>query len=345
MSLKSLNAAIKNLKFLENNLKNKKINQIYKNFDKSLYHLNKNENFIVAVSGGPDSLALAFLAKIYSIKRGIKSKFFIINHNLRAESSSEAKTVKKVLKHHFIESKIINWRGQKPKKNIQSLARNKRYELLFTECDKLNIKTVLLGHHQDDVTENFFIRLLRGSGLKGLISLDKKSIINDKLLLRPLINHKKEDLIFLSKKVFNFYVNDPSNKNNKYQRIRIRKLIKELQLDGLDKDKINNTIKNLRYSNKVVEFHVRQNLKENSFFLEKKKKLFLNKDFFEQSYEIVFRSLSESIRLIGGNHYSPRGKKLNNVIENINNNKFFSLTLGGCILKKVSQTVIISKER
>ena len=88
MSLRNLSVKIKIPKLLENKLKNKKIKTIYLNFEKSL---DINENFIVAVSGGPDSLALAFLAKIYSLKRKLIPKFFIIDHKLRNESSKEAK--------------------------------------------------------------------------------------------------------------------------------------------------------------------------------------------------------------------------------------------------------------
>ena len=232
MSLKNLSATNKIPKLLKSNLKNKKINQVYKRFEKTL---NISENFAVAVSGGPDSLALAFLAKIYSIKNKVKSKFFIVDHKLRKESTNEAKFIKTLLKKFSISSEILTWKGKKPSKNIQSLARQKRYELIFSRCDKFKIKNVLLGHHQDDLLENFFIRILRGSGLKGLISLDRKSEIKNKTLLRPLLDQKKDDLIFISKYIFNFYVRDPTNQNEKHQRIRIRKLIFELQKNGLDK--------------------------------------------------------------------------------------------------------------
>ena len=66
MSLKNLSVKTKIPKFLKNYLNNKRINKIYQNFSKSL---NLNENFAIAVSGGPDSLALSFLAKVYSIKK------------------------------------------------------------------------------------------------------------------------------------------------------------------------------------------------------------------------------------------------------------------------------------
>lgn len=341
MSLKNLSATIKIPKLFKDKLKNNRINQIYKRFEKSF---NINENFGVAVSGGPDSLALAFLAKIYSIKRKLVPKFFIVDHKLRTESTKEAKVVKDLLKRILITPEILTWKGKKPSKNIQSLARIKRYELIYKRCDKYKINNILIGHHQDDLFENFFIRLLRGSGLKGLISLDKENKIGDKNLLRPLLDQKKEDLVFLSKNVFNFYVQDPTNNDEKYQRIKIRKLIKELQKNGLDKNKFFKTIKNLKYSNKVVNFYVSENLKKNTFFSDKSNKLILNKIFFHQPYEVVFRALSESIKLIGKKYYSARGKKLDKIIKDIENNQSFRATLGGCIIEKVNETVIISKE-
>ena len=341
MSLKNLSVKTKNLKHLKSILKNKKISQIYKKFEKSI---DINENFAVAVSGGPDSLALAFLAKIYSIKKKIVSKFFIVDHKLRLESTKEAKVVKRVLKDFMIDAEILTWKGKKPSKNIQALARKKRYEILFKRCDKSKIKNILLGHHQDDLLENFFIRLLRGSGLKGLISLDKKSKVDNKILLRPLINQKKEDLVFLSKYIFNFFVEDPSNKDEKFKRIKVRALIEELKKNGLNKKKFIATIKNLKRSNDVVNFYTRENIKKNSFFLYKKNKLILSEEFFNHPYEIVFRALSESIKLIGKKYYPVRGKKLDRILKDIKNNSLTKSTLGGCVLEKVNETLIITKE-
>ena len=147
MSLKNLSVKIKIPKLLKNKLNNKKISQIYRNFEKNL---SLDDKFIVAVSGGPDSLALAFLAKIYLIKKKLTAKFFIIDHKLRLDSTTEALKVKKILKKIFINAEILTWRGLKPIRNIQSLARNERYRLLFQKSKELKINNILLGHHQDD---------------------------------------------------------------------------------------------------------------------------------------------------------------------------------------------------
>ena len=341
MSLKNLSVKTKVHKDLRNKLNNIRINLIYKRFEKSL---NLKENFAVTVSGGADSLSLAFLAKVYSLNNKLKPKYFIVDHKLRKESTNEALKVKKILKKFSINLEILTWRGKKPLKNIQALSRKKRYDLLFSKCDSYKLNNILLGHHQDDLFENFFIRMLRGSGLKGLISLSNKTMINKKNLFRPLLDQKKEDLIFLSQNIFNFYVKDPTNDNEKYQRIKVRKLIEELQKNGLDKKKFLQTIKNLKSSNSIVDYYAKKNLKKNAFFSEKDKRLILNKNFFVQPYEVIFRCLSDSIKLVGQNYYPARGKKLEKIIKVMKNDDPFKLTLGGCIIEKVNQSVIITKE-
>ena len=95
MNPKNLSVKTKIHKFLLRKLQDKRINKIYKQFEKSIV---VDQNFAVAVSGGPDSLALAFLAKIYSIKKHLKVKFFIVNHKLRRNSTAEAQYIKRLLK-------------------------------------------------------------------------------------------------------------------------------------------------------------------------------------------------------------------------------------------------------
>ena len=341
MSLKNSSVASKIPNTLEKNLNHKRIKKIYQNFEKNI---NISEKFIVAVSGGPDSLALAFLSKIYSIKKKIDAKFFIVDHKLRKTSTKEAQKTQKILKTYLIDTKILTWFGKKPLKNIQSKAREKRYQLLFLESDKLKINNILLGHNENDLFENFFIRMLRGSGLKGLVSLDKEVVIDGKNLLRPLIYEKKEDLRFIAKKVFNFYIDDPSNKDEKYLRVQVRKLIKEFQDKGLDRKKLITTIKNLKHSNNVLDYYVNENLKKNTFFSSKKNKLIIKNQYFDQPFEVILRSLSESIKFIGRGSYSVRGKKLAKIISKIENNRFYKQTLGGCVIEKVNQTLILSKE-
>ena len=341
MSPKNLNVSKKTHNFLLNKLKDKRILQIYKKFESDL--VTKND-FVVAVSGGPDSLALSFLAKILEIKRLVKVKYFIVDHKLRRESTSEAIYVKKTLKNYLINLEILSWNGAKPKKNIQSIARDKRYELLISRAKKYKIKNILLGHHLDDLFENFFLRILRGSGLNGLISLDKKTKKNEVNLIRPLINVDKKDLIYISKKIFESYVEDPTNQDDKYKRVKVRNFLRQLGLEGLDRNKFFLTIKNLKIANENIKFYIKKNLDENVTFLQNKKNAILKESFFFQSDEVVFRSLIELIQTVGKKYYPVRGKKIDKIIKLINLKSSFKVTLGGCIIKKVNGTIILLKE-
>ena len=344
MNLKNLIVKNKAHNKIFNHLNKKRILKIFNNFSDSL---NTKESLAIAVSGGPDSLALAFLAKCYAIKNNIKLKSFIVDHKLRKESSIEARRVKNILKKINVQSEILTWEGRKPLKNIQSLARDKRYYLLSKECKKNNIKNLLLGHHIDDLSENFLIRIVRGSGLKGLTSFNKKTKYKDKDLniLRPLLGSEKKDLIYISNKVFNFFVKDPSNKNENFRRTRIRKVLKLLEAEGFDKKKLELTIDNLKDSEKSIKFYVDRNLKDNVFFFKTKNIYILNKFFFIQSHEVIFRSLTKIIQILGKKHYPARGKSIDELIESLNSKSFLKATLGGCFIEKTNETILIYKEK
>ena len=341
MSLKNLSVKNKIHNRYKVKLSNPRVNQIYNKFENS-FKLDKN--FIVAVSGGSDSLALAFLTKLFAFKNNLNPKYYIVDHKLRKESTLEALKVKRTLNSLNISSKILTVRGKKPQNRSQSFAREKRYDLLFSECKKFKINNLILGHHIDDIIENFFLRMARGSGLKGLVSLGERTQIQNINLIRPLIKLRKKDLLFLSKFVFNFYVDDPSNNNMEFNRVKIRNFIKQLKLIGLDKKKFQLTIENLKRSDQTIRFYVERNKKINSKMNEIKKELILKYDFFDNSYEVVFRSLSDLIHSIGKKHNPVRGKKIDNILNKIENNRLFKETLGGCVIKMVNHTVILTKE-
>ena len=345
MNQKNLSVKNKIHKKILSHLKKKKIFDIFKEFSSSL-NLSYKENFAVAVSGGPDSLALAFLAKCYSLKNKTKVKYFIVDHKLRKGSTLEAKTVKNILSKIDINCKILNWNGKKPSTNIQSQARDKRFFLLAMECKKNNITNLLLGHHLDDLSENFLIRIVRGSGLNGLISFNKKTKYKDQNLsiLRPLLNLEKNDLIYISKKVFNFFIKDPSNINKDFKRTRIRNLLQSLEKEGLDKKKLILTINNLKDSDKSIRFYVDRNLIQNAIFLKKKNIYILGQNFFDQSHEIIFRSLTRILQILGKKHYPVRGKSVNELIREINAKSFSKVTLGGCFIERANETILISEE-
>ncbi len=349
MKRKNLSVKRKTPNFYLSKLKDPQVKKLYKVFSKNLETLDySNKKIMVGVSGGSDSLSVLFFSQCYALKNKAKLYPVIIDHKLRKESSKEAKSLKYKLKKNFkINCKILSKKNTKIINNVQSYARELRYDLFIKECNKYNIEHLLLGHHKDDLIENFFIRLLRGSGLKGLVSFDKNIIsYNGIKIIRPFLSISKKKLINTNKQTFGFSIDDPSNNNDKFLRSRIRKLIKNLDEEGLSFNKFYSTLKNLSKSDQVVEFFVKKNIIENSKFFEKNKKIILNSVFFKNPDEIILRSFTQLIQHISKKKNFPRGKKLTGVIDSIKlSNKNVKLTLSGCIIEKISDSVIIYPEK
>ena len=349
MKRKSLSVTKKTLNFYLTKLKDPQVRKLYSLFSNNLASMDlTNKKIMVGVSGGADSLAVLFFSQCYALKHHTKLYPVIIDHKLRKESTIEAKNLKYKLKQNFkINCKILSKKIVKINKNIQSYARDLRYDLFFEECNKQKIDYLILGHHKDDLIENFFIRFLRGSGLKGLVSFDKNvSNLNGINIIRPFLSIPKKELDIINRKTFGFFVEDPTNNNDKFLRTRIRKLIKNLNKDGLNFNKFYLTLKNLSKSDQVIEYFVEKNVLENSKYFDKDKKIILSQSFFNNPEEIILRSFTQVLQKISKKKNYPRGKKVVGLLDSLKfSNKKVKLTLSGCIIEKISDSVIIYQEK
>ena len=333
---------VKNNKLL---FENSKIISFYNKFKSIIFKDIKNKSFALAVSGGSDSLCLAYFSKVYSLEFGNKIHVLIVDHNLRRESYKEALKVKKILKEKKIQSKILRWKGNIPKKNIQKNARDLRYFLISNYCVRKNIKYLATAHHEDDQIENFFIRLLRGSGLTGLSSMPIKTKYSNQLkIIRPLLYLKKENLKYITLNYFKTYIKDPSNEDEKFLRVRVRKYRKNMEKEGLDTRKIIKTVDNLFSANQALNFYKNKALYKHVSFVSKNRCLINKQIFSEEAGEIIFKAFSDILSLVSGTYYPPRSKKIVNLINRLKKNKFTKSTLGGCILDEKDNFIIVSKE-
>ena len=329
---------------LKSGFKNQKeISEIYINFKKKFLNINR-QPIVVAISGGPDSLALAALTKAFSYEKKLKFYYVLIDHQIRKKSTEEANQVKILLKKHNI-SLVIITNPSIIKKNIQSEARKIRYQLLLSFCNKKNAKTILTAHNLEDQVETFFIRLARGSGLTGLSSMKTLSKLDKNIrLLRPLLDTKKNNLIKISKKVFGKYFKDPSNNNTKYLRTKIRNLKKPLSQSGINYDQIIKSINNLASSRATLEEYYKKTFEE--IVKKSKSKIELNfPKFMNLNNDIKLRLINDSVKILKNNYYTLRSKKVNNLIKSMKAKKFKKYTLGGCIfyIKKDKLCLIVEK--
>ena len=326
-------------------IKNPKIKQLYSNFRKIVFKNINRKRFALAVSGGSDSLCLAYFGKVYSHEFTNKMDVLIVDHGLRKESYNEAVKVKSILNKKKIKSCILKWKGKIPKSNVQKNARNIRYSLISSYCLKKEIKYLITAHHIDDQIENFFIRLLRGSGLSGLSSMSENVSYSTNLkIVRPFLGFKKTDLKYVTLNIFKTYIEDPSNMDEKFLRTRIRKYKKNLENEGLNTEKITKTINNLLSANKALSFYKNKALYKHVSFLSKSKCLVSSQIFIDEAGEIVFKSFSDILSLVSGAYYPPRSKKIVNLINRVKNDKFIKSTLGGCVIEKKGTFISVSKE-
>ena len=318
------------------------ISEIFSDFKKKILKF-KTNHFLVAVSGGPDSLALAAMCKVLKLNNNKKKFYFIhINHGIRKSSGAESKYVKKILKRQKIVLKILK-NKKKITNNIQHNARKVRYSLLIKECKKRKIKLILTGHHKDDQIETFLIRLSRGSGVQGLSAMSMISSLDKKVkIFRPLLNQDKKKLVFTAKKVFGNYVKDPSNNNKKFLRSNIRKILPVLKKYGINDDQIIKSINNLKSSSQTINDY----LKEISKKVVKKKGrkiLIKKKDLFSLNKELQIRTLGSVIKSINKLDYPPRSKKILTALKFLNSSKETKHQLGGCLLLSRNTYIYVEK--
>ena len=146
----------------------------------------------VAVSGGPDSIALAFLLKKWLKKNNGTLIALIIDHQIRKNSFEEARLVKRYLIENNIHSLILKVSKKNILKGKMSQARENRFSKITKYCKKNNIFHLFIGHHHDDNIETFFLRKIAGSNFEGLNSIQEKTIYDCIQIIRPLLNFSKK---------------------------------------------------------------------------------------------------------------------------------------------------------
>ena len=321
----------------------KRILKIYIDFKNKLKKI-KSKNFLVSVSGGSDSLALAALCKVYSIEN--KKTFFMyahIDHGLRKSSDKEAVKVKKILRKQELNLKILKNKS-KIFQNLQHNARKIRYNLLNKLCEKNKLSYIVTGHHKNDQIENFFIRLSRGSGIQGLSSMNTITVLNKKTkILRPLLDVEKSELKYLSKKFFGSYIKDPSNNNDKFLRIKVRKLLPLMEKHGIKKQLIYKSIKNLQSSSRTINFYF-LNIYDKIVRKEKRRFTIKSEQFFTLGQEFKLKILGLIIQKLNLKDYPPRSKKLLYAIKIFDSGKIKRYSLGGCLIRLQKSLIIIEKE-
>tara|TARA_R110000772_G_scaffold41803_11_gene97441 strand:- start:968 stop:1915 length:948 start_codon:yes stop_codon:yes gene_type:complete len=185
---------------------------------------NSDDIMGLAVSGGPDSLALLLLAHDCFPGRISAAS---VNHDLRPEAGDECDFVAALCAErgiaHYTLKPATPIRG-----SIQAEARKARYSLLNTWVENRNIAWLATAHHADDQLETLIMRILRGSGIDGMSAIRSKR----GHVIRPLLSFSKDMLLHFIIAQGIEPIDDPSNKDQSFDRVRVRDAL--AQLTGFD---------------------------------------------------------------------------------------------------------------
>ena len=211
---------------------------------------------LLAVSGGPDSTALLALAARWRkrLGRGPALIAVTIDHGLRPEARREAAAVKRLARRLGVPHRTLRWVHSGPRTGIQEKAREARYDLLRREARRHGARHVLTAHTLDDQAETILFRMARGSGISGLAGMTRASAqVDDMILVRPFLRVPKARLLAtLAAKSLPF-IDDPSNRDPRFARSRLRPLIARLAQEGLDTQRLSLLALRMRRADAAIE--------------------------------------------------------------------------------------------
>jgi tRNA(Ile)-lysidine synthase len=305
----------------------------------------KPDRLAVAVSGGADSMALTLMAAQWARRRKIPLHALTVDHGLRRGSATEAKKVGAALKQIGIRHKMLKWKGDKPATNIQAAAREARYDLLLAWCKKNKVSDLLLAHHQDDQAETVLLRLIRGSGVDGLAAMAGVREVQGIRLLRPLLSVPSARLRATCRVHKQDWIEDPSNQNTDFDRIKVRNLLAELAPIGLSPARLAQTANHMARAREALEEQTQQ-LANNLLTFNALGYAELDRvSFCAATEEPGLRLLARCLMTVGGGTYAPRFERLMRLFENLKGNSDRSRqTLAGCQIRVTDHKIRIFRE-
>ncbi len=298
----------------------------------------------VAVSGGADSMALALLAGEWAASLGGAAVAVTVDHRLRPRSGDEAAEVAARLAERGIRHAILRWEGDKPASDIQAAARAARYDLLSAFCRSEGILHLLLAHHRDDQAETLLLRLGRGSGVDGLAAMAPERPTGWGRVLRPVLEMPRSRLVATLTAGRQTWIEDPSNTDPAYSRVRLRRMAPVLAAEGLGADRLAATAARLGRARVALE---RATAEAAARFVMLHPAGFARcatDGFAALADEVGLRLLARVLAVVGGEIYPPRAERLERLYDEVLRGLGGARTLSGCRVVPDGDHVVVCRE-
>ena len=295
----------------------------------------------VAVSGGGDSLALLLALQEIAETTGQQIEAMTVDHGLRAEAAAEADYTRKVCVKLGIPHATARWTGWGGEGNLQDAARQGRYRLIAEWAERRKLAAVCIGHTQDDVAETFVMRLGRESGVDGLAKMAERFTRHDVQFLRPMLDIERSELRDYLKRRGVEWVDDPSNDNEDFDRVRIRRALEVLKDVGISSENIAAVAENMSQvrdvmKDRAADFATRVARQD-------KGDLVLDLESFKAApYELRRRLLNDALGWVSPTPYPLRRGTLSELDHAISEGRNFSCN--GCIIQLTAKSARILRE-
>jgi tRNA(Ile)-lysidine synthase len=262
--------------------------------------LNRASGIVAAVSGGPDSTALMhLLARWHAAGSRPPVHVATVDHGLRPEAAEEAAFVAREAAALGLPHRILTWTGDKPRTGIQEAAREARYRLLVDYAHEVGASHLATAHTLDDQAETVMMRLARGSGLSGLAGMRRETDRHGIPHVRPLLDWPKATLLDLCRGCGWRYVDDPSNADERYARVRWRRLMPLLAAEGLDAERLARLAERVAQADEALDLKAQEALERAGPVLEGGNLSFQAGILANEPFEIALRIMERAIATTG----------------------------------------------
>ncbi len=293
----------------------------------------------LAVSGGGDSMAMLHLAAGWARVYGVTLKVATVDHGLRDESGAEAAMVAAECAGIGLHHDTLKWQGWDGTGNLQDAARKARLDLIGAWSG--TCRHVLMAHTQDDQAETVLMRLLRGSGVDGLSGMAAQRRLPGLTVVRPLLGVPRAALRHYCKVLKIPFADDPSNDDETFERVRIRRLIRN---EGFDAGKLARTASQMARAREVLETSARNAAAalQTAHYADSGYIAFARDGLDEVPPEILLRLFAGALADVGQNPYRPRLSALEDAVVAVQSGG--TATLHGCLMTAEKGRIVICRE-
>lgn len=295
----------------------------------------------VAVSGGSDSMAMLHLMARASSQAGWALRAVTVDHQLRPEAADEAAFVGRICAGLGVPHDVLVWDHGIVQGNLMQAASEARYGLMAGWAREKGVELVTLAHTADDQAETFLMGLSRAAGLDGLTGMRQDFEVDGTGFRRPFLVLERAMLRdYLTRHTLP-WIDDPSNDNDRYTRIKARRALKALKPLGITVDRLTSVISNLGSAQAVVQQAVQQTAK--GMITEAAGGLQFQYRPYRMNYpDMKRRLLIAMVRWMSGPKHPPRETQLNALERSLDQKK--DATLGGVRFRWQGDTCIVSRE-